>query len=136
MSTSLLFPLVLTAALCLFFSLLCCSISDFLDMRGYQYTRLDGSTNRVMREVRINLFNKPVSPLFMFCLSTRAGGEGVNLFTADTVILFDRYCTVYVPHFELLFFLLLGQPFQFDIIILFFRFTLNCAFCAVSNANT
>jgi SWI/SNF-related matrix-associated actin-dependent regulator of chromatin subfamily A member 5 len=64
-------------------------ISDYLDMRGYRHSRLDGSTNRVMREVKINLFNKPKSPIFIFCLSTRAGGEGLNLFTADTVILFD-----------------------------------------------
>jgi SNF2 family DNA or RNA helicase len=47
------------------------SISDYLDMRGYKHSRLDGSTNRVMREVRINLFNKPQSPQFIFCLSTR-----------------------------------------------------------------
>ena len=64
-------------------------ISDYLDMRGYHHCRLDGSTNRVMREVYINMFNRPQSDLFIFCLSTRAGGEGVNLFTADTVILFD-----------------------------------------------
>jgi SNF2 family DNA or RNA helicase len=37
-------------------------ISDYLDMRGYRHARLDGSTNRVMREVGINLFNKPLSP--------------------------------------------------------------------------
>ena len=47
------------------------SISDYLDMRGYKHSRLDGSTNRVMREVKINLFNKPNSPQFIFCLSTR-----------------------------------------------------------------
>ena len=64
-------------------------ISDFLDWKGYNHTRLDGSTNRVMREVRLNQFNKAKSKLTVFCLSTRAGGEGVNLFTADTVILFD-----------------------------------------------
>lgn len=45
-------------------------------MRGYNHCRLDGSTHRVMREVLINQFNKPKSPLFIFCLSTRAGGEG------------------------------------------------------------
>lgn len=65
-------------------------ICDYLEMRGHLYQRLDGSTNRVMREVRINLFNKPNSEYFIFALSTRAGGEGVNLYTADTVILFDR----------------------------------------------
>ena len=64
-------------------------ISDYLDWRGYRHSRLDGSTNRVMREVLINQFNKPNSDVFVFCLTTRAGGEGVNLFTADTVILFD-----------------------------------------------
>jgi SNF2 family DNA or RNA helicase len=42
-------------------------------MRGFKHSRLDGSTNRVMREVRINLFNKPQSPQFIFCLSTRYG---------------------------------------------------------------
>jgi hypothetical protein len=64
-------------------------IQDYLDMRGYQFTRLDGSTHRVNREVRITQFNSPTSKTFLFLLSTRAGGEGVNLYTADTVILFD-----------------------------------------------
>ena len=64
-------------------------INDYLTMRGIIYLRLDGSTNRVMREVYINMFNRPNSEYNVFCLSTRAGGEGVNLFTADTVILFD-----------------------------------------------
>ena len=35
------------------------------------------------------MFNRPNSDLFIFLLSTRAGGEGLNLATADTVILFD-----------------------------------------------
>lgn len=64
-------------------------IQDYLEMRGYQFTRLDGSTHRVNREVRITQFNSPGSKTFLFLLSTRAGGEGVNLYTADTVILFD-----------------------------------------------
>jgi superfamily II DNA/RNA helicase len=64
-------------------------IQDYLEMRGYQFTRLDGSTHRVNREVRITQFNSPASKTFLFLLSTRAGGEGVNLYTADTVILFD-----------------------------------------------
>ena len=66
-------------------------ISDYLSMREYNHLCLDGRTNRVMREVKINLYNKPNSQYFAFCLSTRAGGEGINLFTADTVILYDRY---------------------------------------------
>jgi SWI/SNF-related matrix-associated actin-dependent regulator of chromatin subfamily A member 5 len=64
-------------------------IQDYLQMRGYEFARLDGSTHRVNREVRITQFNKPSSKTFIFILSTRAGGEGVNLYTADTVILFD-----------------------------------------------
>lgn len=64
-------------------------ISDYLDYRGFSYSRLDGQTNRVYREVLINQFNRKESSKFVFCLSTRAGGEGVNLYTADTVILFD-----------------------------------------------
>ncbi len=69
-------------------------ICDYLEYRGYKYLRLDGQTNRVMREVRISLYNRKGSEYFLFCVSTRAGGEGVNLFTADTVILFDRYISI------------------------------------------
>ena len=64
-------------------------IGDYLSWRRYLYKRLDGSTNRVMREVLIKQFNRDKADCHIFLLSTRAGGEGVNLFTADTVILFD-----------------------------------------------
>ena len=64
-------------------------IDDFLVMRGYQFARLDGSTNRVQRYVDIHEFNKENSPYFCFIMSTRAGGMGINLQTADTVILMD-----------------------------------------------
>mmetsp|Transcript_29170 Transcript_29170/g.56796 ORF Transcript_29170/g.56796 Transcript_29170/m.56796 type:complete len:1721 (-) Transcript_29170:714-5876(-) len=64
-------------------------IDDYLRMRGYAFARLDGSTNRVQRMVHIQEFNKPNSPYFAFIMSTRAGGLGVNLQTADTVILMD-----------------------------------------------
>lgn len=62
---------------------------DYLEFRGFKFCRLDGSTNRVRRQVHINSFNRPGSPLFVFLMSTRAGGLGVNLQTADTVILYD-----------------------------------------------
>lgn len=41
------------------------------------------------REVQIDLFNHPHSTKFCFLLSTRAGGLGINLATADVVILYD-----------------------------------------------
>lgn len=66
-------------------------LSDYFEFRRLKHYRLDGSTNRVMRELLINHFNQHTTKndTSIFCLSTRAGGEGVNLFTADTVILFD-----------------------------------------------
>lgn len=64
-------------------------LSDYLELRGFNFCRLDGSTNRVQRQISINSFNASKSPLFAFLLSTRAGGLGVNLQTADTVILYD-----------------------------------------------
>lgn len=63
-------PMILYG-ICLLFFVWPYSLSDYLDLRGYKHSRLDGSTNRVMREVRINLFNRPQSPQFIFCLSTR-----------------------------------------------------------------
>lgn len=64
-------------------------IHDFLEGRGYRFCRLDGGTNRIRRIINIDAFNAPDSPLFAFLMTTRAGGLGVNLQTADTVILFD-----------------------------------------------
>ena len=43
----------------------------------------------MQRQVNIDMFNGPHSRLFCFIMSTRAGGLGVNLQTADTVILYD-----------------------------------------------
>lgn len=77
-------------------------IQDYLTMRGYKFARLDGSTHRVNREVRITQFNQVGSEIFLFLLSTRAGGEGVNLYTADTVILFDSDWNPQVSPFPVL----------------------------------
>lgn len=61
-------------------------IEDFLVGLGLQFERLDGSIGTLEKQRRIDAFNAPDSPLFAFLLSTRAGGVGINLATADTVI--------------------------------------------------
>ncbi|RVW55476.1 putative ATP-dependent DNA helicase CHR12 [Vitis vinifera] len=58
-------------------------------MNEIKYLRLDGSTKTEERGTKLKQFNAPDSPYFMFLLSTRAGGLGLNLQTADTVIIFD-----------------------------------------------
>lgn len=64
-------------------------VEDFLDGLGLFYQRLDGSLSSLQKQKRIDEFNAPDSPLFAFLLSTRAGGVGINLATADTVIILD-----------------------------------------------
>ena len=64
-------------------------IEDYVRMRGYQYRRLDGSTNRVKRKIDISMFNREGSQIFIYLINTRAGGLGINLQTADTAILYD-----------------------------------------------
>jgi len=64
-------------------------LEDFLVMRQYKYCRIDGNTNYEDREAGIDSFNAPGSEKFVFILSTRAGGLGINLQTADTCILYD-----------------------------------------------
>ena len=64
-------------------------LSDYLRLRGYQYQRLDGTIASGPRKMAMDHFNAPDSDDFCFLLSTRAGGLGINLMTADTVILFD-----------------------------------------------
>ncbi|XP_069776242.1 chromodomain-helicase-DNA-binding protein 3 isoform X4 [Narcine bancroftii] len=64
-------------------------LEDFLDFEGYKYERIDGSVTGGMRQEAIDRFNAPGAIQFCFLLSTRAGGLGINLATADTVIIFD-----------------------------------------------
>jgi hypothetical protein len=64
-------------------------MEDYLKYRNILSLRLDGSTTGEERERRMDLFNAPNSPYFIFMLSTRAGGLGLNLVSADTVIIFD-----------------------------------------------
>lgn len=64
-------------------------MEDFLDGLGLQHRRLDGSTSSLDKQKKIDEFNAPGSPCFAFLLSTRAGGVGINLATADTVLILD-----------------------------------------------
>ncbi|KAG4180361.1 hypothetical protein ERO13_A10G161000v2 [Gossypium hirsutum] len=64
-------------------------LEDYLMFRGYLYCRIDGNTGGEDRDASIESFNKPGSEKFVFLLSTRAGGLGINLATADVVILYD-----------------------------------------------
>ncbi|KAI1337451.1 P-loop containing nucleoside triphosphate hydrolase protein [Xylariaceae sp. FL0016] len=64
-------------------------LGDYLRLRGYQFQRLDGTIGAGPRRLAINHFNAEGSQDFCFLLSTRAGGLGINLMTADTVIIFD-----------------------------------------------
>ncbi|KAL2464027.1 chromatin remodeling factor17 [Forsythia ovata] len=64
-------------------------LEDYLMLRGYLYCRIDGNTGGEDRDASIEVFNKPGSEKFVFLLSTRAGGLGINLATADVVILYD-----------------------------------------------
>jgi chromodomain-helicase-DNA-binding protein 1 len=64
-------------------------LSDYMNLRGYLHQRLDGMVASEARKKSIAHFNSPGSPDFAFLLSTRAGGLGINLETADTVIIFD-----------------------------------------------
>ncbi|KAJ6948287.1 protein CHROMATIN REMODELING 5-like isoform X2 [Populus alba x Populus x berolinensis] len=64
-------------------------LSQYMSLRGFQFQRLDGSTKAELRQQAMDHFNAPGSDDFCFLLSTRAGGLGINLATADTVIIFD-----------------------------------------------
>ena len=73
-------------------------MEDFLRWRDMKYLRLDGATKAEDRQDMLKDFNAPNSDYFCFLLSTRAGGLGLNLQTADTVIIFD---TDWNPHQDL-----------------------------------
>lgn len=64
-------------------------IEDYLGWRGFGYLRLDGTTKSEERGDLLKKFNCANSEYFVFLLSTRAGGLGLNLQTADTVVIFD-----------------------------------------------
>ncbi|XP_055902986.1 chromatin-remodeling complex ATPase chain Iswi isoform X1 [Eupeodes corollae] len=64
-------------------------LEDYCLWRAYQYCRLDGQTPHEDRNRQIQEYNADNSSKFVFMLSTRAGGLGINLATADVVIIYD-----------------------------------------------
>lgn len=64
-------------------------LEDYCVFRQFKYCRIDGGTAHEDRIAAIDEYNKPGSEKFVFLLTTRAGGLGINLTTADIVILYD-----------------------------------------------
>lgn len=64
-------------------------LEDYCNYRTYKYCRIDGSTDMNSRDEQIDTFMTPGSDKFVFLLSTRAGGLGINLTAADTVVIYD-----------------------------------------------
>ncbi|KAL6614067.1 hypothetical protein ACP70R_036337 [Stipagrostis hirtigluma subsp. patula] len=64
-------------------------LEDFLFYLGYKYARIDGQTSLSARQESIKEYNRAESETFIFLMSTRAGGLGVDLPGADRVIIYD-----------------------------------------------
>ncbi|XP_058230927.1 probable global transcription activator SNF2L2 [Hemibagrus wyckioides] len=64
-------------------------MEDYFAYRNFLYLRLDGTTKAEDRATLLKKFNDEGSQYFIFLLSTRAGGLGLNLQAADTVVIFD-----------------------------------------------
>ena len=71
------------------FKLMLDVLGDYFTAHGHRFLRLDGDTASLERQRLIDKFNKPDSRVFVFLLSTRAGGLGINLTSADTVFIVD-----------------------------------------------
>ncbi|CAL0323181.1 unnamed protein product [Lupinus luteus] len=73
-------------------------LEDYCSYKTWHYERIDGKVGGAERQIRIDRFNAKNSTRFCFLLSTRAGGIGINLATADTVIIYD---SDWNPHADL-----------------------------------
>lgn len=61
----------------------------YLYFNRYPFERIDGRIRGNLRQAAIDRFSKPDSDRFVFLLCTKAGGLGINLTAADTVIIYD-----------------------------------------------
>lgn len=64
-------------------------LEDYCNLRGFKYCRIDGNTSSYDRDAQMANFNAPNSDRFLFLLSTRAGGLGINLQAANHVVIYD-----------------------------------------------
>eukprot|EP00002_Diphylleia_rotans_P027941 TRINITY_DN5629_c0_g1_i2.p1 TRINITY_DN5629_c0_g1~~TRINITY_DN5629_c0_g1_i2.p1 ORF type:complete len:913 (+),score=163.96 TRINITY_DN5629_c0_g1_i2:1184-3922(+) len=64
-------------------------VQEYMSIRSYESLRLDGNIRGSERQTLIDRFNAKGSKIFCFLISTKAGGLGINLATADTVIILD-----------------------------------------------
>ena len=67
-------------------------LERYLTLVGHAFVRIDGNVPSEERQRRIDHFNDKQAAVFVFLLSTRAGGQGINLTAADTVVVYDSVC--------------------------------------------
>ncbi|CDJ64213.1 SNF2 family N-terminal domain containing protein, putative [Eimeria necatrix] len=72
------------------FQLVLDELEAYCKYRGWRYLRLDGSTNKFVRELDIRDFNNDNTCYFVYLISTRAGGLGINLTAANHVVIYDH----------------------------------------------
>lgn len=64
-------------------------LEDYLKHKGYRFEKIDGTVKAKERQNAIDRFNNPDKKRDVFLLSTKAGGLGINLTSANVVIIFD-----------------------------------------------
>ncbi|CAE8707530.1 unnamed protein product, partial [Polarella glacialis] len=65
-------------------------LQAYCAFRNWRALRLDGGTSRVLRELDMRDFNSHDEDYFVYIIGTRAGGLGINLATANHVVLFEQ----------------------------------------------
>ena len=64
-------------------------IEEYLKCKDYKYERIDGQVKAKERQASIDRYNNPHKKRDVFLLSTKAGGVGINLTSANVVIIYD-----------------------------------------------